>query len=109
MKTLIILLFISLNVFANYNKLLYAGNCLTCHKYEKSISAPSLMKIRNAYLNAFPKKEDFIYFMSAWVLNPNKTTSIMSEAIKVYKIMPYLAYEEQSLQDIALFIYEYKK
>lgn len=109
MKILIVLFLISLNVLANYNKLLYAGNCLTCHKYEKSISAPSLKKIRNAYLSAFPKKEDFIFYMSTWVLNPNETTSVMSEAIKVYKIMPYLAYEEQSLRDIASFIYEYKK
>ena len=98
---------ISLNIFASYNKLLYSGNCFTCHKFKQSKSAPSLKEIRNAYLNAYPKKEDFISFMSTWVLNPNERTSIMSESIKKYKIMPNLAYHKDSLEKISEYIFEY--
>ena len=58
------------------------------------------------YLNAYPKKEDFVKQMSTWVLNPSTKTSIMQDAIKKYELMPHLAYDKQTLAEIAAYIYE---
>ena len=91
---------------SNLGSLLFHGNCTTCHVETKAISAPSIVQVKEKYLAAFPKKEDFISYMSTWVNNPNKETSIMLGAIKKYKLMPYLHYDMESLEEISAYIYE---
>lgn len=85
---------------------MFHGNCITCHDETKALSAPSILQIKEKYLSAFSKKEDFIYYMSAWVKNPNKKTSIMLGAVKKYELMPYLHYDLESLKEITAYIYE---
>ena len=85
--------------------LLFNGNCITCHHPTKSISAPSMVEVRKNYLNAFSKKEDFIEYMSKWVKKPNEETSIMQYAVKKYGLMPELAFEMETLQEITSYIY----
>lgn len=87
-------------------ELLFDGNCVTCHQPNKSISAPSMRIIQENYLRAFPKKQDFINYMSQWVLKPNEETSLMLPAIKEYKLMPELGYDESTLKDISAYIYD---
>ncbi|WP_373003956.1 cytochrome C [Sulfurimonas sp.] len=86
--------------------MLFHGNCVTCHFEVKDVSAPSMMKVRENYLRAFPDKEDFIAYMSTWVKNPKEETSIMLGAIKKYELMPYLHYDLDSLKEIAAYVYE---
>lgn len=86
--------------------MLFHGNCVTCHFETKDVSAPSMMKVREDYLRAFPKKEDFVAYMSTWVKNPKKKTSIMLGEIKKYELMPYLHYDLDSLKEISAYIYE---
>lgn len=86
--------------------LLFHGNCTTCHFELEDKSAPSMLKVRAQYLQAFPKKEDFVKYMSAWVANPSEETSIMLEAVKKYTLMPHLAFEKDTLQDISSYIYD---
>ena len=99
-------------VFLNYlnasdiRALLFHGNCFTCHNEEKHTSAPSINEIKKNYIRAFPLKKDFIDYMSKWVIKPNKETSIMQEAIKKYKLMPELAYELSTLNEITAYIYD---
>jgi len=96
-----------INLWADsLGSLLFHGNCITCHFETKAVSAPSMMEIREKYKNAFPKKEDFVEYMSNWAKEPNAETSLMDGAIKKYELMPLLGYELETLKDITTFIYE---
>lgn len=107
MKILITIILLTYNAFSqNYGELLFSGNCVTCHHKTENISAPSVNEIRKHYLNAFPNEKDFVKFMSEWVLKPDATTSIMQHSIKKYKLMPELAYEKYTLEEIAKYIYK---
>ena len=86
--------------------LFFHGNCITCHKELKAVSAPSVMDFRENYLRAFPKKEDFVEYMSQWVEHPNEESSIMQDAIKKYELMPELGFEKSTLKIISAYIYE---
>jgi len=99
--------FYTLSLFgANEGALLFHGNCVTCHNETRSISAPAMQEVRKRYLEAFPKKQDFIHYLSQWVHHPSKETSIMQDMIEKYDLMPQLGYEKEVLEDIAAFIYE---
>ena len=93
---------------ADDGALLFNGNCAMCHHLKKASSAPTIHEIRRRYLQAFPKKEDFVNYMSAFVLNPSEQKSLMHDKIEKYGLMPQLAFEEQSVRDIALYIYKGK-
>ena len=86
--------------------LLFHGNCITCHDEHTSISAPSTNEIKSHYLKAFPNKEDFVSYMATWILKPQKETSLMLHSIKKYELMPLLGFDEETLRDIAGYIYD---
>ena len=84
-----LLLFLALHVAYDVDikaddmsSLLYNGNCITCHKDTNEESAPSMYEVKSRYINAFPKRKDFVQYMSKWVSNPDKSTSLMNDAIK---------------------------
>jgi cytochrome c551/c552 len=95
-------------LFANDGELLFNGNCITCHNINKDISAPSIKEVQKRYKKAFEKKEDFINYMSSWVIEPSEERSIMLDKIKKYKLMPLLGYEEVVVREIASYIYDTK-
>jgi cytochrome c551/c552 len=103
---ILFLLFIQSLQASETSSLLFNGNCITCHKETKSISAPSVVEFKQRYLSAFSKKKDFVEYMSAWVQNPKKDTSLMSDAIKKYGLMPHLYFDKETLMDISTYIYE---
>jgi len=101
------ILFFSFSLYADsLGSLLFHGNCITCHKETKAISAPSAVEFREHYLRAFPDKKDFVSYMSKWVQYPSKETSIMQDAIKKYELMPELGFEYTTLEIISEYIYE---
>ena len=104
--TLLILLLSSHLSANNFGALLFHGNCITCHEETKSVSAPSVVEFKENYLRAFPKKEDFVSYMSQWVEHPNPQTSIMLDAIKKYELMPELGFEKSTLEIISEYIYD---
>ena len=110
MKIKILVLVLSLNLFASsYGELLFNGNCVTCHSInDLNKSAPTIKEIQKAYKNAFPLKKDFISYMTTWILSPNEETSIMLQEIEKYNLMPNLAYDKETLEEISNFIYEMK-
>jgi len=61
---------------------------------------------RKAYLNAFAKKEDFISYMSTWILDPNVETSIMRDAVQKYELMPELGFDRSTLDIISEYVYD---
>ena len=86
--------------------LLFYGNCSTCHHLVDTKSAPSIIKVKQRYLNAFLKKEDFVAYMSKWVVKPNRETSIMIYEIATHGLMPELGYDEGVLKEISAYIYD---
>lgn len=107
MKNFIFLAFILTSAFCNYKQLLFNGNCITCHKVDNlNKSAPTIQELKQRYISAFPKKEDFVEYMSTWVVKPDENTSLMLDAIEKYKLMPELAFDKATLEEIAEFIYE---
>ncbi len=107
MKKLLIILVSILNLEAdNYKSLLFNGNCITCHFENKTVSAPSVIEFKERYLLAFPKRDNFIDYMSKWVQHPNAKTSLMADAIKKHELMPELGFDLYTLRQISQYIYD---
>lgn len=105
-KLFVLLILIFNSIFAsNYGELLFNGNCITCHFKTKDISAPSIVEVKNLYISAFPKEQDFVKYMASWILKPNSDTSIMQQSIDKFKLMPELGYDKYTLEEIAKYIY----
>ncbi len=106
MKKLLLPL-LALSLHADVNAPLYFnGNCTTCHEINRTVSAPSVKAFKSRYLDAFPKKKDFITYMSTWVHKPKQETSLMHDAIAKHEIMPELAFDLPTLEIIAEYIYQ---
>ncbi len=90
----------------SYAGLLLHGNCTTCHEINTHKSAPSLKYIQKVYKTAFEDKKDFVSYMSNWVEKPNIEGSLMQDMIEKYELMPELAYDKDTLNIIAEYIYE---
>ena len=90
----------------NIASLLFHGNCTMCHVETKTVSAPSIIEVKKHYKNAFAKREDFVHYMTAWVVKPNEETSIMQHAIERHGLMPHLAYDISTVEVIAAYIYD---
>jgi len=107
MKLLLLGLLLALNLSADeYASLLFHGNCTTCHEETKTISAPSIIAIKENYINAFSDKKSFVDYMSTWVHSPNEEGSLMHDAIDKHGLMPSLAFDKESLKTIAAYIYD---
>ena len=107
MKWIILTTLIIINLNAtSFGELYFSGNCVTCHFKTEKKSAPSIIEIRENYIRAFPKEEDFVNYMSAWVIKPNKEMSIMKQSIEEFELMPELGYDEYTLKEIAKYIYK---
>jgi len=91
---------------ANENRMLFYGNCISCHGEIRKPSAPHFAEIKGYYLLKFPTKEAFVDNMAKWVFKPNEKTSQLSHAIKKYKLMPFLSIDLDTLEKIATYIYE---
>ena len=64
------------------------------------------MILKKSYITAFPKREDFVNYMSEWVIHPKEETSIMLEAIEKYELMPELGFDIDTLKIISEYIYD---
>lgn len=65
-----------------------------------------MMEVRQRYIAAFSSRKEFIREMVKWVKNPNEETSIMQDAIAKYELMPNLSFKQDTIEDIAGYIYE---
>ncbi len=89
-----------------YASLLFHGNCTTCHFEQKTVSAPAVVEFKKRYMDAFKTKEDFVFYMSQWVVSPKKETSIMHDAIKKHGLMPELGFDLSTIEIISSYIYD---
>jgi len=107
MQKILLVLFLYLSSYAgSYPSLLFHGNCIACHDINSSKSAPNIQTVKDAYLQAFPKRNEFVNQMSVWVFNPKEETSIMQQEIEKFELMPNLAYDIEVLKEIAAYIYD---
>jgi len=104
--SLVLAQFFTNTLFADDGALLFNGNCVTCHNTTKAISAPSMKEVKERYLSAFSEKEEFVKYMSLFVVKPNENISIMRDKVQEYEIMPILGYEESVAKEIASYIFE---
>jgi len=94
------------SLFANENKMLFYGNCISCHGEIRKPSAPHFAEIKGYYMLKYPTKKTFVAKMSEWVFKPNETTAQLPHAIEKYRLMPFLSIDLDTLERISTYIYE---
>lgn len=91
-------------------KKLMETNCYVCHSptaSEENRIGPPMIAIKKHYINSSTTKEEFIKTMQAWINNPNKDDAKMPGAIKRFGIMPKTQYPEETIKQIADYMYDY--
>jgi len=107
MKVVLLLCGLSLTMYAiSLGETLFNGNCVTCHKIDTPNSAPTIVEVQARYKKALPSKEAFVTFMAKWVEKPEAKTALMPEAIAQFGLMPELGFDNETLREIGLFLYE---
>jgi len=106
MKKLFLILFCSCLLHAaTLGETLFHGNCITCHEIATTNSAPAIKEVQAQYKQHFATEERFIEFMVGWLQKPNAKTAIMRTSIAQFGLMPTLGYDEETLREIATFLY----
>lgn len=92
---------------------LMTKKCYICH-FEKpnpakrdSMLAPPMLRVQEHYKPSFPNKEAFVEAVVKWVNNPNLDDALMPGAIRKFKVMPNLFYDEVEIRLIAETMYDY--
>lgn len=92
---------------------LMESKCYICH-FEipdpakiNQMLAPPMLRVKEHYLPNYQNKEDFIKAITNIVGNPSEENTLMPGAIKKFKLMPKLIYNQDELKLIAETIYKY--
>ena len=83
--------------------------CYLCHSptaSEASMLAPPMVAVKKHYLYATTTKKQFIEAMVDWINDPKIEKSKMPGALKRFGIMPYQPYPEETIVQIAEYMYE---
>lgn len=90
-------------------KQLMENNCYACHNpkaSEESMIAPPFVAIKMHYIAAETAKEAFVNAMVEWSKNPSEEKSKMPGAVKKFGLMPYQFFPEQTIRQIADYLFE---
>lgn len=91
-------------------KKLMEVNCYVCHSPtagHDSRIAPPMIAIKKHYLTDGISKAEFIKNIQSYVENPNEADSKMPGAVKRFGVMPKAQYPENTVEQIADYIYDY--
>ena len=87
--------------------------CYLCH-FEKpdpsrkeQMIAPPMLRVQEHYKPAYPNKGEFVNAITSIVKSPSEAKTLMPGAIKKFKLMPKLIYDDEELRLIAEAIYDY--
>ncbi len=90
---------------------LMESKCYLCH-FEKpdpskmgQMLAPPMLRVQEHYIPNYPKKEDFVNAIMSIVKNPSEENTLMPGAVKKFKLMPKLVYDDNELRLIAETLY----
>jgi len=81
--------------------------CFICHfakpdpTKRNSMIAPPMIRVQQHYKPTYPKKEDFINAITAWVKNPIKENTLMPGAVRKFDVMPHLGYGDNEIKQIS--------
>ena len=92
-------------------KKLMETNCYVCHSPtagEDNRIAPPMIAIKRRYSMGNTTKEAFINSMQNWIKNPTEDNAIMYGAVKRFGIMPKQAFPEETIQQIADYMFEFE-
>ena len=85
-------------------------NCYACHNpstdHDQRI-APPMIAVKKHYISQNTTKEQFIADMQEWIKNPSEEKSKMPGAIRNFGLMPYAHFPEETIFQIADYIYDY--
>lgn len=85
-------------------------NCYACHnpttEHDQRI-APPMIAVKKHYISQNTTKEQFIADMQEWIKKPSEERSKMPGAIRNFGLMPYAPFPEETISQIADYIYDY--
>lgn len=86
--------------------------CFICH-FEKPdpskkdiMIAPPMLRVQEHYKPAYQSKGEFVEAIKTWVNNPSESETLMPGAVRKFKLMPKLPFEEADLELIAAALYD---
>jgi hypothetical protein len=86
--------------------------CFICH-FEKpepskkdNMIAPPMLRIQEHYKPSYPDKDEFVKAIIAWVKKPSEDKTLMPGAVRKFKLMTKLPYEDADLKLIAEVLYD---
>ncbi|AFL79734.1 hypothetical protein Aeqsu_0211 [Aequorivita sublithincola DSM 14238] len=90
-------------------KKLMENNCYACHNpksTEEEMMAPPMIAVKMNYISEDTSKEDFVAEIIEWTKNPSSEKSKMPEEVKKFGLMPYQFYPENTIRQIADYMYD---
>jgi cytochrome c553 len=100
-----------INKTSHPGKKLMETNCYVCHSPDASLEdriGPPMIGIKKNYTSENSTKEAFIKNIQNWIKNPTKETAKMQEAVKRFGVMPITIYTEETIKQIADYMYDYE-
>ena len=92
-------------------KKLMEDNCYLCHRQkaaQERMVAPPMAAVKMYYLTERTSKEEFTNEIVSFVKNPSEETAQMPGAVKEFGLMPYQFYPENTLRQIADYMFEHE-
>ena len=87
------------------------NKCYVCHNpssSEKNRVGPPMAAIKARYMKDASTKEEFISAMWNFVEKPSKEKAKLKGAVKRFGVMPYQKYNQEEIEAIAAFMYDYQ-
>ena len=85
--------------------------CFICH-FERpdpakrnQMIAPPMLRVQEHYKPSYPDKENFTKAVMAYVNNPSQDKTLMPGAVKKFKLMPKIIYDQTKLRSIVEALY----
>ena len=90
--------------------LLLRQKCYACHSVTAQshdvIIAPPLEAVKRRYKVSYSTKEEFVYAMTNWVLDPNIDNALMRGAVNKFNVMPKQPFDKNDIIKISEYIFE---
>jgi cytochrome c5 len=97
---------------AHPGKALLKSQCMHCHSSTAGAKlgrvAPPMIEVKAMYLEKYPLEADFVEAVLAFTSKPEKEKALLQDAVKQFGLMPYQKYPEESVRQIAEYIYRYQ-